>query len=200
MWSIQIAMNITNNSPCEFTSLQILEKHISCIYKSIESVNNEDYKILNNILQQHIVKYINNMSAYKIELFVYNYGIDNAILLLNNYNNDNNKKYTNTSSKSLLFIIFYNMFNISYITNYKNDTETICCSTKYYPDYSIIVIQRFWRKILSYRMETNKDKINSDITNLINKINNEIVGEPAKKVLLYLVNKFKRRISKTLRI
>jgi len=199
MWSIQIAMNITNNSSCEFTSLQIFEKHISCIYKSIESVDNEDYKILNNILQQHILKYINNMSANKIELLVYNYGIDNAILLLNNYNNDN-KKYTNTSSKSLLFIIFYNMFNISYITNYKNDNEITDCSTKYYPDYSIIVIQRFWRKILSYRMETNKDKINSDITNLINKINNEIVGEPAKKVLLYLVNKFKRRISKTLRI
>jgi hypothetical protein len=199
MWSIQIAMNITINSPYEFTILQILEKHISCIYKSIESINNEDYKILNNILQQHIVKHINNMSAYKIELFVYNYGIDNAILLLNNYNNDN-KKYTNTSSKSLLFIIFYNMFNIRYITNYKNDNEIADCSTKYYPDYSIIVIQRFWRKILSYRMETNKDKINSDITNLINKINNEIVGEPAKKVLLYLVNKFKIRISKTLRI
>jgi hypothetical protein len=199
MWSIQIAMNITNNSPYEFTSLQILEKHINCIYDSIESINNEDYKILNNILQQHIVKYINNMSAYKIELVVYNYGIDNAILLLNNYNNDN-KKYTNTSSKSLLFIIFYNMFNISYITNYNNDNGTNCCLTKYYPEYAIIVIQRFWRKILSYRMEINKDKINSDITNLINKINNEIIGEPAKKVLLYLVNKFKRRISRTLRI
>jgi len=199
MWYIQIAMNITNNTHYEFTSLQILEKHIIYIYDSIQCISNEDYKILNNNLQNHIVKYINNMSAYKIELFVYNYGIDNAILLLNNYNNDN-KKYINTSSKSLLFIIFYNMFNISYITNYKNDTETICCSTKYYSDYSIIVIQRFWRKILSYRMETNKDKINSDITNLINKINNEIVGEPAKKVLLYLVNKFKRRISKTLRI
>jgi hypothetical protein len=199
MWSIQIAMNIPNNNPCEFSSLQILEKHISCIYDSIKSVSNEDYKILHNILQQHIVKYINDMSAYKIELFVYNYGIDNAILLLNNYNNDN-KKYTNTSSKSLLFIIFYKMFNICYITNYKNDNEITECLTKYYPDYAIIVIQRFWRKILSYRMETNKDKINSDINNLINKINNEIVGEPAKKVLLYLVNKFKKRFSRTLKI
>ena len=117
MWYIQIALNITNNTPCEFTSLQILEKHIKCIYDSIQCISNEDYKILNNSLQNHIVKYINNMSAYKIELFVYNYGIDNAILLLNNYNNDN-KKYINTSSKSLLFIIFYNMFTICYITNY----------------------------------------------------------------------------------
>jgi hypothetical protein len=199
MWYIQIAMNITNNTPCEFTSLQILEKHIIYIYDSIQRISNEDYKILNNSLQNHIVKYINNMSAYKIELFVYNYGIDNAILLLNNYNNDN-KKYINTSSKSLLFIIFYNMFTICYITNYKNDNKKTDRLTKYYPDYAIIIIQRFWRKILSYRMETNKDKINKDISNLINKINNEIVGESAKNVLLYLVNKFKKRISRTLRI
>jgi hypothetical protein len=199
MWYIQIAMNITNNTPYEFTSLQILEKQIIYIYDSIQCISNEDYKILNNSLQNHIVKYINNMSAYKIELFVYNYGIDNAILLLNNYNNDN-KKYINTSSKSLLFIIFYNMFTICYITNYKNDNKKTDRLTKYYPDYAIIVIQRFWRKILSYRMETNKDKINKDISNLINKINNEIVGESAKNVLLYLVNKFKKRISQTLRI
>lgn len=199
MWSIQIAMNITNNTPYEFTSLQILEKHIKCIYDSIQCISNEDYKILNNSLQNHIVKYINNMSTYKIELFVYNYGIDNAILLLNNYNNDN-KKYSNTSSKSLLYIIFYNMFTICYITNYKNDNKKNDCLTKYYPDYAIIIIQRFWRKILSYRMEINKDKINKDISNLINKINNEIVGESGKKVLLYLVNKFKKRISRTLRI
>jgi hypothetical protein len=199
MWYIQIAMNITNNTHYEFTSLQILEKHIIYIYDSIQCISNEDYKILNNSLQNHIVKYINNMSAYKIELFVYNYGIDNAILLLNNYNNDN-KKYTNTSSKSLLFVIFYNMFTICYITNYKNDNKKTYCLTKYYPDYAIIIIQRFWRKILSYRMETNKDKINKDISNLINKINNEIVGESAKNVLLYLVNKFKKRISRTLRI
>jgi len=199
MWYIQIAINITNNTPYEFTSLQILEKHIIYIYDSIQCISNEDYKILNNNLQNHIVKYINNMSAYKIELFVYNYGIDNAILLLNNYNNDN-KKYINTSSKSLLFIIFYNMFTICYITNYKNDNKKTDTFTKYYPDYAIIIIQRFWRKILSYRMETNKDKINKDISNLINKINNEIVGESAKNVLLYLVNKFKKRISRTLRI
>ena len=201
MWSIQIAMNIPNQtqSAYEFTSLQILEKHISCIYNTIECLSNEDYKILNNSLQHHIVRYINNMSAGKIELFVYNYGIDNAIILLNNYNNDN-KKYTNTSSKSLLYIIFYNMFNIYYIAEYFNDNKTNPYLTKYYSVYSIIIIQRFWRKILLYRIETKKYTINNDITNLINKINNEIVGDSAKKVLLYLVNKFKRRISQTLRI
>jgi hypothetical protein len=185
MWSIQFAINIDNNSNNNFSSLQIFEKHLTYIYDSIESICNEDYKTLNNILQQHIVKYINNMPVHKIELFV--------------YNNDN-KKYTNTSSKSLLFIIFYNMFNICYITNYKNDSDSNSCLSKYYPEYSIIIIQRFWRKILSYRMETNKYKIYNDITYLINKINNEIVGESAKKILLYLVNKFKKRISRTLRI
>ena len=201
MWSIQIAMNITNESLSvyELTNLQILEKHISRIYDSIERVSNENYKILNNILQQHIVKYINNMSAGKIELFVYNYGIDNAIILLNNYNNDN-KNYTNTSSKSLLFIIFYNMFSIYYITDYVNYNDTNHYLTKHYPVYAIIIIQKFWRKILLYKMEKNKDKINNDIAALINKINNEIVGEPAKKVLLYLVNKFRKRFSRTLRI
>ena len=199
MWSIQIALNIANNSPYELTSLQILETHIGRIYDSIERVSNENYKILNNILQQHIVKYINNMSAGKIELFVYNYGIDNAIILLNNYNNDN-KNYTNTSSKSLLFIIFYNMFSIYYITDYVNYNDTNHYLTKHYPVYAIIIIQKFWRKILLYKMEKNKDKINNDIAALINKINNEIVGEPAKKVLLYLVNKFRKRFSRTLRI
>ena len=194
-------MNITNESLSvyELTNLQILEKHISRIYDSIERVSNENYKILNNILQQHIVKYINNMSAGKIELFVYNYGIDNAIILLNNYNNDN-KNYTNTSSKSLLFIIFYNMFSIYYITDYVNYNDTNHYLTKHYPVYAIIIIQKFWRKILLYKMEKNKDKINNDIAALINKINNEIVGEPAKKVLLYLVNKFRKRFSRTLRI
>ena len=192
-------MNIVNNSPHELTSLQMLEKHIGRIYDSIERVSNEDYKILNNILQRHIVKYINNMSAGKIELFVYNYGIDNAIILLNNYNDDN-KKYTNTSSKSLLYIIFYNMFSIYYITDYANYNDTNPYLTKHYPVYAIIIIQKFWRKILLYRIETNKDKINNDIAALINKINNEIVGEPAKKVLLYLVNKFRKRFSRTLRI
>lgn len=201
MWYIQIAMNITNESLSvyELTSLQLLEKHISRIYDGIECISNEDYKILNNSLQHNIVKYINNMSMSKIELFVYNYGIDNAIILLNNYNNDN-KKYTNTSSKSLLFIIFYNMFTIYYINEYANNNEVNPYITKHYPVYAIIIIQRFWRKILLYRMETKKYTINNDITNLINKINNEIVGDSAKKVLLYLVNKFKRRISRTLRI
>lgn len=201
MWSIQIAMNIPKKSQSmyELTSLQILEKHISRIYDSIECISNENYKILNNSLQHHIVKYINDMSAGKIEFFVYNYGIDNAIILLNNYNDDN-KKYTNTSSKSLLYIIFYNMFSIYYITDYANYNDTNPYLTKHYPVYAIIIIQRFWRKILLYRIETKKYSINNDITNLIHKINNEIVGESAKKVLLYLVNKFKRRISRTLRI
>ena len=201
MWSIQITMNIPKKSQnmYELTSFQILEKHISRIYDSIECISNENYKILNNSLQQHIVKYINDMTAGKIEFFVYNYGIDNAIILLNNYNNDN-KKYTNTSSKSLLYIIFYNMFSIYYITDYANYNDTYLYLTKHYPVYAIIIIQRFWRKILLYKMETNKNKINNDIAALINKINNEIVGEPAKKVLLYLVNKFRKRFSRTLRI
>ena len=92
------------------------------------------------------------------------------------------------------------MFNIYYIAEYFNDNKTNPYLTKYYSVYSIIIIQRFWRKILLYRIETKKYTINNDITNLINKINNEIVGDSAKKVLLYLVNKFKRRISQTLRI
>ena len=54
MWSIQIALNIANNSPYELTSLQILETHIGRIYDSIERVSNENYKILNNILITNI--------------------------------------------------------------------------------------------------------------------------------------------------
>ena len=66
--------------------------------------------------------------------------------------------------------------------------------------YAIIKIQRAWRKVLEYRKSLRLGTIDSDITSLIVKINNEITGEPAKKVLTYLVNKFRRRLSKTLRI
>jgi len=193
MWNIQI--NNKYDNLIDYQIYQIIEKHIAIIYDTFETLSNKDYKILNNALEQHIVKYVNNIHENRRELYVYNYGINNAILLLNNYNNRSNK-FINTNTQSLLFAIFYNYFNIYYIVDYiDNPYKNIK-----YLDFAIIIIQRFWRKVILYRKKIKHDTINNDITYLIEKINNEITGEPAKKVLIYLVNKFRRRISNTLKI
>jgi hypothetical protein len=193
MWNIQLN-NMSDNS-IDYQRYQIIEKHINIIYDTLEIFSNKDYKILNNSLEQHIVKYVNNIHENRRELYVYNYGINNGILLLNNYNNISNK-FINTNTQSLLFAIFYNYFNIYYIVDYIDNPYK---NIKYF-EFAIIIIQRFWRKIILYRKKLKYDTINKDISYLIEKINNEITGESAKRVLTYLVNKFRRRISNTLKI
>lgn len=196
MWNIKINNYIINNiSHNNFVCYQIIENNITIIYDTIESRCNKDYKILNNALEQHIVKYVNNINDKRCELYVYNYGFDNAIVLLNNYNNKSNK-FINTNTRSLLFIIFYNYFSIFYIVDYIDNPY----SNINYLEYAILIIQKFWRKVLLHRKKLKSKTINKDITFLIEKINNEISGEPAKKVLIYLVNKFRRRLSNTLKI
>jgi hypothetical protein len=195
MWNIQINNNIINNISHNYAGYQIIENHITIIYDTIELSYNKDYKIVKNALEQHIVKYVNNINDKRCELYVYNYGIDNAIILLNNYNN-RSKKFLNTNTRSLLFSIFYNYFTIFYIVDYIDNPY----SNQKYLEHIIIIIQRFWRKVLLYKKNLKCKTINKDITYLIKKINNEISGEPAKKVLIYLVNKFRRRLSNTLKI
>lgn len=196
MWNIKINNYIINNiSHNNFVYYQIIENHITIIYDTLEYLCNKDYKILKNALEQHIVKYVNNINDKRCELYVYNYGFDNAIVLLNNYNNKSNK-FINTNTRSLLFIIFYNYFSIFYIVDYIDNPY----SNRNYFEYAILIIQKFWRKVLLYRKKLKSKTINKDITYLIEKINNEISGEPAKKVLIYLVNKFRRRLSNTLKI
>ena len=197
MWNIQITNNFPVSSIYDFAGHQLLEKHIDAIYDSLEDRCCEDYKILNNALEQHITAYINTIPERSVELYVYNYGIDNAIVLLNNFNNTF-KKYTNTASRSLLFAIFYNRFLIYYISVMDNSIRDTLRPRR--TIYAIIKIQRAWRKVLEYRKTVKLGTIDNDITYLIAKINNEITGEPAKKVLIYLVNKFRRRLSKTLSV
>lgn len=193
MWNIQIN-NMSDNS-IDYQRYQIIEKHIAIIYDTLEILSNKDYKILNNALEQHIVKYVNNIHENRRELYIYNYGINNAILLLNNYNNRSNK-FINTNTLSLLFVIFYNYFNIYYIVDYiDNPYKNIK-----YLEFAVVIIQRFWRKVILYRKKLKHDTINKDISYLIEKINNEITGESAKRVLTYLVNKFRRRLSNTFKI
>ena len=198
MWNIQIANNLNISSIYDLAGHQIHEKHIDIIYDSLEEKCCEDYKILNSALEQHIVAYINNIPLKTVELYVYNYGIDKAIVLLNNSNyNINNalkNKYTNTSSKSLLFAIFINRFSIYYVSAMSNSKQSN------YPTFAIIKIQRFWRKVLEFKKKVILGTIDSEIVYLIEKINKEIVGESTKKVLIYMVNKFRKRLSKTLRI
>jgi len=196
MWNIEINNNNNNNNiSYNYAGYQVIEKHIGIIYDTIELPYNEDYKILKNALEQHIIKYINNIIDNRCELYVYNYGINNAIVLLNNYNNEN-KKFINTNTRSLLFSIFYNYFTIFYIVDYIDNPY----SNIKYLEHVIIIIQRFWRNILSHKKKLKSKTINNDFKYLIEKINNEISGEHAKKVLIYLVNKFRRRLINTLKI
>jgi hypothetical protein len=198
MWYIQqIHDDDTLYSVYEFAGNQLLQRNINLIYYSIQDICNEDYKVLNNRLEEHILTWINNMASHTVELYVYNYGIDNAIILLNKFNNSSTtKKFTNTTSKNLLFALFYNKFSIDYITPkfYRRSS-----TSKYnYPLSQIIIIQRVWRKRLAYKMKIKRETIENDFTYLIEKINKEITGEPSKRVLIYLVNKYRKRMSKTL--
>jgi hypothetical protein len=192
MWYIQVIQS-SDYDAYDMQGIQLLNIQINAIYNSIKELCNEDYKILNNQIEQYITKYINNMHQSKIDLIVYNYGIDNAILLLNNINN-NNAKYMNTSSKALLFNILYIKFNIYYII----ENSSVCYFDKDYIVKNIEVIQRFWRNVMLHKKELKKSKFVNDVNALIEKINKEIEGEPAKKILIYLVNKFRRRMSATL--
>ena len=122
-----------------------------------------------------------------IELYIYNFGIEKALLLNKNHKL---KNYINTTSVSLLFAIFYSRFNIVYFS------DNISISNYYL--YKIIIIQRKWRNVLKYRINVKKETIEKGITLLLEKINTEINGEPAKNVLIYLVNKFRQKLCKTL--
>jgi hypothetical protein len=193
MWYIQLIDASYNSSYNDFMGYQMHERHIEAIYDTFPRHSCEDYKELNKVIEEHILEYINGLANKTIELYVYNYGIDNAIVLLNRFNNNSrNSKYTNTTSKTLLFAIFYNRFIIEYIPDILNYRKIK------YPLSSIIKIQRVWRKMLADRKSIKRETVENDFVYLIEKINKEITGEPAKKVLVYLVNKFRRRLSKTL--
>jgi hypothetical protein len=194
MWYIQLSNNI-DNFKNEILGSQLIDKDVNTIYDNIDVKYNEDYKILHNILEEHIIKYINNNKINKIELYIYNYGIDNAILLLNDYNN-RSKKIVNTTSKSLLFVIILSKFKLNYII----DNEYISHIYSNESKNAVIIIQNFWRNILSYKNKIVKYTINKELDYLLNKINNEIVELSSKRILIYIVNKFRKRFSKTLRI
>jgi hypothetical protein len=198
MWYIQKLEDDTLYSVYEFAGNQLLQRNINLIYCSIQDICDEDYKVLNNRLEEHIFTWINNMASHTVELYVYNYGIDNAIILLNKLNNSSTtKKFTNTTSKNLLFALFYDRFSIDYIITPKY-YRTSSTSKYNYPLSQIIIIQRVWRKRLAYKKKIKRETIENDFTYLIEKINKEITGEPSKSVLIYLVNKYRRRFSKTL--
>ena len=194
MWYIQIIPN-EDYDEYNIQGIQLLYMIIDEIYNSMEFKYNEDYKIINNKLEKHIKNYINKLDARKIELIVYNYGIDNAIVLLNHKNNTK-EKYINTSSINLLYCILKSKFNIHYIIEYSINPYF----DKVYCFNAVIIIQKFWRKVLSHKNELKKLKAITEVNVLIDKINKEIDGEPAKKVLIYLVNKFKKRMSTTLHV
>jgi len=194
MWYIQLSI-LFDNLKNEILGSQLIDKDVNIIYDNIDVKYNEDYKILYNILEEHIIKYINNIKINKIELYIYNYGIDNAILLLNDYNNTR-KKFVNTTSKSLLFVIILSKFKLNYII----DNEYIAHIYNDDPKNAIIIIQKFWRNILSYKNKLVRYTINKELEYLLNKINNEIVELSFKRILIYIVNKFRKRFSKTLRI
>ena len=194
MWYIQLLNESKINSEYEFLGHQFIEKFICDIYHSIEVKYNEDYKTLNIYLEEHIIHYVNNMSSSKIETLVYNYGIDNAIILLNNFVIDN-KKHINTTSKSLLFSIFISRFKlvfvIEYTTNNYNNNYVIS---------HIVTIQRLWRNILINKRKITNLKVIKEFDYVLDKINKQIKETSVKDILINIVNKYRRRLSTTLRI
>jgi hypothetical protein len=194
MWYIQLLIDTKIYSAYDFLGHQFIEKYICNIYHSIEVKHNEDYKKLNKNLEEHIEYYVNNMSSSRIEYMVYNYGIDKAILLLNYYV-VNSKKHINTTSKSLLFSIFISKFNLEFIVehttnNYNNN----------YVISHIVKIQRFWRKILMERSKYTIYKVQKEFDYVVDKINKQIEEPSVKNILIYIVNKYRRRVSTTLKI
>jgi hypothetical protein len=194
MWYIQLFNDIKIDSEYDFLSHQFIEKCICDIYHNIEVKHNEDYKKLNKYLEEHIVQYVNNMSSSKIELIVYNYGIDNAILLLNNYV-VNHKKHINTTSKSLLFSIFISKFNLEFTVEYTTNNYN-----NNYVIFHIVKIQRFWRNILMDKSKNAIYKVQKEFDYVLDKINKQIEETSVKNILIYIVNKYRRQISTTLRI
>jgi hypothetical protein len=182
------------NSEYEFLGHQFIEIYIYDIYNSFEVNYNEDYKTLNKYLEEQIVKYINNISSSKIETLVYNYGIDNAILLLNNYI-VNSKKHINTTSKSLLFSIFISRFNLEFIVKYTTNNYN-----NNYVISHIVTIQRFWRNILMNKRKITNLKVIKEFDYVLDKINKQIKETSVKDILINIVNKYRRRLSTTLRI
>jgi hypothetical protein len=183
-----------NISVYDFLGYQFIEKCICDIYHNIEVKHNEDYKKLKIYLEEHIIQYVNNMSSNKIESMVYNYGIDNAILLLNNYV-VNSKKHINITSKSLLFSIFMSRFNLEFTVEYTTNNYN-----NNYVIYHIIKIQRFWRNILIERSKNTIYKVQKEFDYVVDKINKQIEEPSVKNILIYIINKYRRRVSTTLRI
>ena len=194
MWYIQLLNESKINSEYEFLGHQFIEIYIYDIYNSIEVKYNEDYKTLNIYLEEHIIHYVNNMSSSKIETIVYNYGINNAIILLNNFVIDN-KKHINTTSKSLLFSIFISRFTLVFLVEYTTNNYN-----NNYVISHIVTIQRFWRNILINRRKITNLKVIKEFDYVLDKINKQIKETSVKDILINIVNKYRIRLSTTLRI
>ena len=194
MWYIQLLNESKINSEYEFLGHQFIEIYIYDIYNSIEVKYNEDYKTLNIYLEEHIIHYVNNMSSSKIETIVYNYGIDNAIILLNNFVIDN-KKHINTTSKSLLFSIFISRFKLVFVVEYTTNNYN-----NNYVISHIVTIQRLWRNILINRKNLTNLKVIKEFDYVLDKINKQIKETSVKDILINIVNKYRIRLSTTLRI
>ena len=194
MWYIQLLIDTKIDSEYEFIGHQFIEKCICDIYHTIEVKYNEDYKTLNKYLEEHIIHYVNNISSSKIETIVYNYGIDNAILLLNNYI-VNSKKHINTTSKSLLFSIFISRFKLVFVVEYTTNNYN-----NNYVISHIVTIQRLWRNILINRKNLTNLKVIKEFDYVLDKINKQIKETSVKDILIYIINKYRRRVSTTLRI
>jgi septum formation topological specificity factor MinE len=69
MWYIQLSI-LFDNLKNEILGSQLIDKYVNIIYDNIDVKYNEDYKILYNILEEHIIKYINNIKINKIELYI----------------------------------------------------------------------------------------------------------------------------------
>jgi len=83
------------------------------------------------------------------------------------------------------------VFLVEYTTNNYNNNYVIS---------HIVTIQRFWRNILINKRKITNLKVIKEFDYVLDKINKQIEETSVKDILIYIVNKYRRRVSTTLSI
>ena len=83
------------------------------------------------------------------------------------------------------------MFLVEYTTNKYNNNYVIS---------HIVTIQKFWRNILINRRKITNLKVIKEFDYVLDKINKQIKETSVKDILINIVNKYRIRLSTTLRI
>lgn len=141
--------------------------------------SHKDYFKLNDIISIYVNNEIKTINARDINDIIGDYGFDNAI----NYYKKNYHILDNITTRNLL----YNIIRNTYIIIFDEEKQD---SIKKIQSY---IVAKKYRK-----MYIKKVNIQRESDYLINKVNNEMKCDIAKKVLTTIIKKFINKIMKTL--